>query len=412
MKMLLVNLPFLEVKNGELWSGTNAGSCWPYSVLGHNTLVPFPFFMGWSASYCRAHGIDTDIYDGVARHDTTLDLAEAFIMQQNPDILVLELNSHMLENGIAFARQIKRKNGSCKIVLTGPAMHAYAENILERVLEVDHIVSGEYDLALLKIARGDIRRIIKHEYVDNLDAIDGVPGWWLPYRDSSIMGAYCDPSMVHTPIQIQVNTSRGCFYQCTYCSWPATMYRRRRARSAPAVLAEIREAIRVAPSPVQSIFFDDEMFNAGDPKRLAELSAGLKELRIPWSFMGRIDTSTKDQIRMFVEAGCVGMRFGIETFHQPSLDAVRKKLDAGKSLDNCRWILGNFSGIQVRLLMMTALPESTPETHSQDREFAESLKDMGEKNGNVVDLQWSACQVLPGTELWNVTYGKGFNGHA
>ncbi len=131
---------------------------------------------------------------------------------------------------------------------------------------------------------------------------------------------------------------------------------------------------------------------------------------LPWSFMGRIDTSSREQIEMFVDSGCVGMRFGIESFHQRLLDAVNKRLDAAKSWDTCNWILTRFRGIHVRLLTMTQLPGETAQDEAEDSRKFNHLQVMGNAWGNKVDIQSAPCIALPGTELWRQMVAAGHKG--
>lgn len=401
MKVIFCNVPMIENHDGVIWTGPNAGSCWPHCVPGLYSYVPFPFFLANATSYLRAHGVDAHMFDAWAHRITDYQTVKEGIFLHTPDMLVLEVGTPVANQVLAIAQWAKETIG-CKIVLVGPHVHAFADELLA-LPYVDHVVSGEYDLACLKLAQGDTRRKITHEYVADIDNVNGAN--WLPYRDPATLANYCDPSMIATPIQLQVNTSRGCSYKCSYCSWPATMYRRRHARSAENVLDEIRAV--VSANPIGSIFFDDEMFNAGDPVRLETIARGMKEIGLPWSFMGRIDTSKREMLELFVACGCVGMRFGVESFQQHLLDRVNKKLDTAKSWEMCYWILTHFSRLHVRLLTMKDLPGETAAEESDDnRRFAELVR-LGHRHGNRVDIQTAACVALPGTELWNQMQAAG-----
>lgn len=396
MKILFFNQSFIEYRDGHMWTGPSAGSCWPHTSPGLYSYVPFPFFLANATSYLRAHGFDADMYDMWAYRITDIAFARnAIKFMFNPKMLVIECNTPNIVQLLETAEWCKREIG-CKIVLVGPHIHACTDSLLE-LPYVDHVVAGEYDLACLKIAQGDTRRKITHEYVADIDTANGKP--WHPYRDPHVLRNYCDPSMISTPTQLQVNTSRGCNYSCTFCSWPATMYRRRHARKAETVLDEIRQV--VAEHDIRSIFFDDEMFNAGDPARLETLARGLKELQIPWSFMGRIDTSKPEQFEMFVECGCVGMRLGLESTHRHLLDRVNKRLDPVKAAETSHWLVTHFRGLHFRFLTMTDLPGETPEEERQDRDYFEQLASLGRAMGNRVDVQYAKCIPLPGTPMWH-----------
>ncbi len=401
MKVLFLNLPYIEKRDGAICTGPTSGSCWPHTFPGLYAYVPFPFFMANATSYAQASGVDATMFDAWAYRFTDYDSIIGAATSQKFDMVVIETATPCITQILSVAEKVKSILG-CKIVLTGSHCAAYAQELLA-LPYVDHVVKGEYDLACLKIAEGDTRRLIEHEYVSDIDNVNGKN--WLPYRDPGCIANYLDPCMDHTPIQLQVNTSRGCNYACSYCSWPATMYRRRFARSAENVLDEIRQC--VSQFSIRSIFFDDEMFNAGDPKRLEAIADGLKQIGLPWSFMGRIDTSKHEMIERFVDSGCVGMRFGVESFHQHLLDRVNKKLNVDKSREMCRWILSHFKGIHVRLLTMKQLPGETANEEALDDQEFKAMKYFGESHGNRVDIQTSNCIALPGTPLWNEMMANG-----
>lgn len=397
MKVLFCNLPFLEMKNGMLHTGPNAGSCWPHAVPGLYSYVPFPFFMANACSYLQMNGISATMFDAWAYRLTDYNQITQMICDCNPKILVFETSTPLINQILSVAQRIKIEIG-CKIVLTGSHVAAYGDELL-KLSYVDHVVQGEYDLACLKIACGDTRRKIVHDIVDDIDNVNGKN--WLPYRDPSCLANYLDPSMVRTPIQLQINDVRGCQYSCSYCSWPATMYPKHRQRSAENVLDEIAQ-VRAKHS-IGSIFFDAETWNSGPKERLAKLCEGLRATSLPWSFMGRIDTSTKEQFESFVDAGCVGMRFGAESMYQHLLDRVNKRLSAAKSWENLTWLIGRkwSNPVQFRLLTMIDLPGETVAEQDEDMAKWKQLQALGVGVGNRVDIQVAKMIPLPGTPLWN-----------
>jgi len=62
MKVLFANIPFVKYIDGEIYTGPNAGSRWPWLNRGasfHN-YAPFPFWLGWAAKYVQSHGFDVE----------------------------------------------------------------------------------------------------------------------------------------------------------------------------------------------------------------------------------------------------------------------------------------------------------------------------------------------------------------
>jgi radical SAM superfamily enzyme YgiQ (UPF0313 family) len=268
--------------------------------------------------------------------------------------------------------------------------------------------------------------------------------------------------------QLTISTSRGCPFKCTYCQWPKVMndgtYRFRRPES---VLDEIRTVIRqharyvaelqsslagrelalyglrnertsraggllarrdhpqaaaafaeaqtieralntLAAGGVRSIFFDDDTWNLGK-RRVQALCAGLADIGLPWTMMGRIDTTGQDLFDGMVASGCVGMRFGIESFNQRLLDNTKKNLDARRSYETVRALITRHRGLEFHFTTMRNLPGETRQDFERDQEILNDLRRLGEQNGNRIHWQNSSCIPFPGTELWEemVALGKG-----
>ena len=134
---------------------------------------------------------------------------------------------------------------------------------------------------------------------------------------------------------------------------------------------------------------------------------GLKELGVPWTMMGRIDTSSHEVYDVMVDAGCVGMRFGIESFNQRLLDNAKKNLNATVTYDNISYLLKRFNNMEFHFTTMKNLPGSTPADWENDQKILTDLINQGASNGNRVHYQNSDCIPFPGTELWEELVGLG-----
>jgi radical SAM superfamily enzyme YgiQ (UPF0313 family) len=125
--------------------------------------------------------------------------------------------------------------------------------------------------------------------------------------------------------------------------------------------------------------------------------------------MGRIDTAPLATYDLMVESGCVGMRFGVESFNQKLLDNSKKHLNAQKSYDNIKYLITRFSNLEFHFTTMKNMPGETDEDWKRDQELLHSLQTLGRQNRNRVHWQNSDCIAFPGTELWEemIALGKG-----
>lgn len=452
MNVLFANIPFIKYdENGNIHTGPNAGSRWPWTNPGHSSYACFPFFMAYAVSYLQQHGVDAKFYDGVALKHWDYEKVRASIAEFKPDILFLETSTPLFGTIKQFAIWAKEKFPA-RIVLVGPHIQAFANELVNEPF-VDHCVVGEYEKPALDIVLkgAQAKPIYVYDHLEDINLFNGDN--FLPFRSMDSLHNYWDPSMNTSRVQLTVSTSRGCPFKCTYCQWPKVMnngqyrnrqpalvideikiviqeYRRHRATlqvNGTAVRSFGQRALRklgymtegimgrkllddtqpISPE-IGSIFFDDDTWNLGT-RRITELCHGLKEIGLPWTMMGRIDTTSLEIYDLMVESGCVGMRFGVESFNQRLLDNTKKNLDARKSYENIKYLITRFSGLEFHFTTMKNLPGETDEDWQNDLGILCELKTLGERSNNVIHWQNSDCIAFPGTELWEelVFLGKG-----
>ncbi len=402
MKVLFVNVPFIKHdKNGQISTGPNAGSRWPWTMPGpsFHDYAPYPFYMANAVTWLRHHDIESDMYDGVAEKHSDIQTVINRIIEYRPSIVVFDVSTPVYSLICNVARIVKREIESI-VVFAGPHMKAYVDDVISQPF-VDHAIIGEYEIPILDIVKkypnGD--SIYRYQFVDDINELPN-GGNFVPYRDNTRLGPYYDPSMKTPRIQLQVSASRGCPFKCTYCQWPNTLNGGRyRPRSSDNVIAEIQNMKDQLGGSLGSIFFDDDTWNLGNT-RISKMCDGLKALGVCWTMMGRIDTSNTEIFDKMVESGCKGMRFGIESFNQQLLDNAKKNLDAKVTYNNIKYLLTNNSGMEFHFTTMKNLPGSVPSDWENDKKILQDLISIGGDNGNVVHYQNSDCIPFPGTELW------------
>ncbi|HAH32569.1 MAG TPA: hypothetical protein DCL44_09685 [Elusimicrobia bacterium] len=117
--------------------------------------------------------------------------------------------------------------------------------------------------------------------------------------------------------------TRGCPYQCIFCSSHKIFGRKVRFRSPANVVAEIKE-LRAAYGLEAVLFADDTLTIKKD--WLIEMCAILKKEcpGISWACQGRIETLDEEMLKAMVAAGCLQIEFGVESGSQKVLNALKK----------------------------------------------------------------------------------------
>ena len=143
-----------------------------------------------------------------------------------------------------------------------------------------------------------------------------------------------------------VQTTRGCPYDCEFCSVTAYFGRKYRKRPVEAVLAELTE-MRKRGS--YAFFVDDNI--VVDRAYSLKLFRGMKGLGMKWLSHASLDLAEDPELLLAMgESGCIGLFVGFESLDEGALKAMGKKtnhvatyLDAVKAFrDSGIGILGSF----------------------------------------------------------------------
>jgi anaerobic magnesium-protoporphyrin IX monomethyl ester cyclase len=155
-------------------------------------------------------------------------------------------------------------------------------------------------------------------------------------------------------------TSRGCPYNCSYCSMPEIMGRRWRPRDPVHVVEELRQAKAKYRSTSFTVVDDNLTLNPGRVERLCDLLVSAR-LNLPWNSQNgiRADRVTPELAQKMRQSGCRHVWIGIESAD----DEVFAQIDKGESLQDIRTGIRNLkkAGILVGGFFIVGLPGSTRE---------------------------------------------------
>ena len=104
-----------------------------------------------------------------------------------------------------------------------------------------------------------------------------------------------------------VQASRGCPYDCSFCTVTQYFGNRFRYRDSADILAEIRSFPRKLV-----IFLDDNLL--GDPAKARPILEGMAELGIRWGSQTSLRfAEDRELLKLVVRSGCIGLFVGIES---------------------------------------------------------------------------------------------------
>lgn len=378
---------------GNIQFGQRAGSRWPFTGKKPYSALNFPFIMNYAVSYLRANEYEASILDAVADECLSYSNFIKTLKKQKPDIVVLECSTPTIDIDLLMAKEISK---FAEVALAGAHLSLKCNEVQQQAPFVKYFLKGEYIISSLKMAKTKKKGIYESEVVKDIDSIP------FPFRNYKSAYKYYDPSMSSQFPQLQIWGSKGCPFRCTFCMWPQAMYHGIVSLRNPKKIAEeIRENLKKVN--YKSIFFDDDTFNLGT-ERISKLCDELKKIGLPWTMMGRLDCSPEWLLEKMINCGCVGMRFGVETFDKEVLKNVNKGLENTNFLETIKNLSKKYSKTMLHLTMMKNLPGQTKEIHLRDMKI---LKEMGYeevrgfpfKSNKYRHFQCSTCVPFPGTKM-------------
>jgi len=251
------------------------------------------------------------------------------------DLVALTVNSAEVKECYALADEIRSKT-SIPIVMGGYHVTYLAAEALDHC---DYVVRGEGEATLAELAdelllgSAKVDNIRGISYRRNGETIDNPERPLLPnidlIPDQSLIEGYVEYHrrffQHFFPTGALVASSRGCPYNCTFCSIIEVYQRTTRFRSPDAVIEDIREQIRLTGKPY--VFFADDNFTAHVRKCKSLLRHLIDaKLNIKFSAQVRLEFSKDEEfIQLMKEAGCYMVFIGFESINPQTLLDFQKK---------------------------------------------------------------------------------------
>ncbi len=122
----------------------------------------------------------------------------------------------------------------------------------------------------------------------------------------------------------KVEVSRGCPFNCNFCSTTKFFGRKMRYRAVEDVVKELREL------KVKFVFFTDNNI-IGRPKYAKELFKAIIPLKIKWIGQCSLNTVRDSElIKLVKQSGCVGLLIGFESLSEKAISAMDKVVNKVK----------------------------------------------------------------------------------
>jgi len=347
---------------------------------------------------CIVEGYNTEIY-----HDDeqmTFGLKEneikKIILDFKPNFIgVSAMMSSEAHNTHQICKWVKEVDKKIKVVVGGA--HASAlPHLLKKDQNIDYIVIGEGEKSMQKIIEEKTEEIVTSSLIDLNNH-----SW--PARHLLPMEKYIKIDM---PTSVfgkkrrvtQVETSRGCPFNCCFCSTTHFWGRKWRARDPNDIVAELK--FLKERYNIQEIDITDSNLIV-DKKRMIKLCKKMISLKLAWANPGGVWAGGLDKELLYwmKKSGCYQITFAIENANPFILKEVIHKPSKTKPIKElvryCHKI-----GLDTHAFFVMGFPEESVKSMKATFKWA--------MNVNFTSATFNIVQPLPGSELWK-KYGQNIN---
>jgi len=404
-KILLISPPFYRLM-GSHFNGIHLGLSYIAALLneyGHSVSIYNADFYD-SDTYLDQRKLfeNFDTYKKVLNdlsHSIWKEVGEV-IKQADPDYVGIQMYTGTFKSAQNVALIAKSLNAGIKIIVGGT--HPTLDPIgTIKFKYYDYVVRGEGEYTLLDIVNGvndyQIRGLtFKNKYgeiVNNADRsfIDDLDLLPFPTRDKFFIG--------NGKMDVgAIITSRGCPFECAYCTSPEIWKRKTRYRSVGNVLEELEYMVRY--HNVLLVRFQDDTFTL-NKNRTIEVCEGVlkKGLNIQWVCDTRVDRLDKQMLKLMKKAGCIRIKIGVES----GSNEILKRVTKGITIEQIRDAVSLIKEIDIPLTiyLMIGFPGETDEDVKKTIEFAEEI------NADYNSL--SIIAPYYGTAMYKKLSTEGFN---
>lgn len=362
----------------------------PVKSLSFHSSVP-PLGLAYIAAILRSHNYDVKIIDAVGEnvklyrkyemnsrlmiHGISLDEIIERIETETKYIGITSMFLHEYEMLISLSEKIKEKFPHIKIIAGGENVTSLYEQIYKDTDAIDYCVLGEGEAKIIdllyalenKIPVNEVdgicykheSKVVKTKLGKRLLNLDQTP--W-PAWDLINLEQYFAENLnsgVNRGRSIPMLTSRGCPYQCKFCSAPEMWTTRYVTREPKDVVDEIEYYIKTY-NIVNVDFHDLTSFIT--QKWIKEFCEIIEErnLKFTWQIPqgSRSEVITDETANLLYKSGCRNYTFAPESGSERLIKLMKKKLKIDKVIEAIKIAKRNKMIVSANVIVGT--PDETP----------------------------------------------------
>lgn len=363
-------------------------------VYHHQLFLPIG--LAYLAAVLKKNGHEVTVIDCMASEMGHKQL-KAKLASFKPDVVGITSMTPTIQSTLMSARAAKEVCPYATVTLGGPHATFMDRQILEQEAAVDVVVRGEGEQTLLEMTQNvaDSKSLSKVDGITfrNSDQIIQTPNRpFIQNLDELPYPAYdcfqLDRYRLFGKLFLPIITSRGCPFQCSFCTTSRIMGKEYRARSPKNIIDEL-EFLKNTYGADAFTFYDDTL--TLDKNRIFKICEGIKARKIdlPWDCQTRVDQVSREILTEMRETKCQQVFFGVESGCQEILDAVKKRTTVEQNAKAIK--LAKEAGLFVAISIMIGYPGETRDMLKQTLDFV--------RKTDPDDVYLCVATPYPGTEL-------------
>jgi len=331
----------------------------------------------------------------------TLNQLPKELERRKPDLVGVTATTATVTEALRTAEIAKKALPGSTVALGGAHITFTPERTMKEYPFIDIGVIGEGEETVLELVQaleqdralkqvkgiiyrndGQLVRTPPRPYIENLDTLPYPARHLLPMNRYGVFGK--------KHVLGAILTSRGCPFNCTFCSSSLLFGKKFRARSPKNVVDEIEQFKETYKTPYVEIIDDTFML---DKKRAEAICKELvdRKLDVTWACSSRVDLLTQHLMAKLKKAGCGLLYYGAESGAQRVLNLMKKGIKLEQTIRVSRW--SKELKLQTIASFVIGLLEETWSEAIETIQFAKKL--------DPDYVQFSIATPFPGTELYD-----------
>ncbi len=355
-----------------------------------------PIGLAYLAAVLEQKGSEVLVLDCLAS-DIDQDQLKQKLGAFNPSVIGISSMTPMVLSTMMAARGAKEACPNATVVLGGPHATFMDKEILGSEPSVDVVVRGEGEVTIVELTQRIINQV-------GLNSADGVTyrhqGQIVQNPNRPFIQNLDDlplPAYKHFPLDkyrlfgklfFPVITSRGCPFQCNFCTTSRILGKQYRARS-PKNIGHELEVLKREYNADSFTFYDDTL--TLEKKRLFDICDEIKtrKINIPWDCQTRVDQISEEMLNRMKATNCQQVFFGAESGCQTVLNAVNKRTTVEQNEAAIK--MAKKAGLFVAISIIIGYPGETAEMRKETFDFL--------RRAEPDDVYLCIATPYPGTEL-------------